>query len=87
MDAALYRSTDKGEKWEKLGDVKDARYGPIFGKDAKQLFVLTKDGVVESARRRDDLVEAARAAEGVERHLAADVAWSTIRRATRLYLT
>ena len=48
MDAALYRSTDQGEKWEKLGDVKDARYGPIFGKDTKQLFVLTKDGVVES---------------------------------------
>ena len=48
MDGALYRTMDKGEKWEKLGDVKDARYGPIFGKDAKRLFVLTKDGVVES---------------------------------------
>lgn len=48
MDDALYRTTDKGVKWEKLGAVKDARYGPIFGKDAKHLFVLTKDGVVES---------------------------------------
>jgi hypothetical protein len=48
MDDALFRTTDKGEKWEKLGDAKDARYGPIFGKDAKHLFVLTKDGVVES---------------------------------------
>ena len=48
MDNALFRTTDKGEKWAKLGDVKDARYGPIIGKDAKQLFVLTKDGVVES---------------------------------------
>jgi photosystem II stability/assembly factor-like uncharacterized protein len=48
MDDALYRTTDKGEKWEELGKVKDARYGPIFGKDAKHLFVLTKDGVVES---------------------------------------
>ena len=28
--------------------MKDARYGPIFGKDAKQLFVLTGAGVVES---------------------------------------
>jgi photosystem II stability/assembly factor-like uncharacterized protein len=48
MGDALQRTTDKGEKWEKLGDVKDARYGPIFGKDAKQMFILTKDGVVES---------------------------------------
>jgi photosystem II stability/assembly factor-like uncharacterized protein len=48
MDGALYRTTDKGEKWDKLGNVKDARYGPIFGKDAKQLFVLTGTGVAES---------------------------------------
>jgi BNR/Asp-box repeat len=48
MSGALYRTTDKGAKWEKLGDVKDARYGPLFGKDAKQLFVLTGAGVVES---------------------------------------
>jgi BNR/Asp-box repeat len=48
MDDALYRTVDKGEKWEKLGAVNDARYGPIFGKDAKQLLVLTKEGIVES---------------------------------------
>jgi hypothetical protein len=48
MDGALYKSADKGEKWDKLGDVKDARYGPIFGKDVKQMFVLTGAGVVES---------------------------------------
>jgi hypothetical protein len=49
MDDALYRTTDKGEKWENLGAIKDARYGPIFGKSAKHLFVLTKNGIVESA--------------------------------------
>jgi photosystem II stability/assembly factor-like uncharacterized protein len=49
MDDGLYRTKDKGEKWENLGEIKDARYGPIFGKSAKHLFVLTKDGVVESA--------------------------------------
>jgi hypothetical protein len=44
----LIVTIDKGENWKKLGEVKDAQYGPIFGKDAKHLFVLTKAGVVES---------------------------------------
>ena len=47
-DGALIRTTDAGKTWEKVGDVKDGRYGPIFGKDAKQMFVLTGAGVVES---------------------------------------
>jgi hypothetical protein len=34
--------------WKKLGQLKDALYGPVFGKNAKHLFVLTRAGVVES---------------------------------------
>jgi photosystem II stability/assembly factor-like uncharacterized protein len=47
-EGALLKGTEKGAKWEKVADVKDARYGPIFGKDAKHLFVLTTAGVIES---------------------------------------
>jgi hypothetical protein len=47
-DGALHKTTDAGATWTKLGAVKDGRYGPVFGKDAKQLFVLTGAGVVES---------------------------------------
>jgi photosystem II stability/assembly factor-like uncharacterized protein len=49
VDGALLTTTDQGKTWKKLSDLKDGRYGPVFGKDAKQMFVLTKDGVVESA--------------------------------------
>jgi photosystem II stability/assembly factor-like uncharacterized protein len=45
---ALIRTTDKGESWEQVGTVKDGRFGPVSGKDAKHLFVLTGTGVVES---------------------------------------
>ncbi len=48
VEGALLKGTDKGAKWEKVSDVAGARYGPIFGKDAKHLFVLTNAGVVES---------------------------------------
>lgn len=48
VEGALLKGTDKGAKWEKVSEVKNARYGPIFGKDAKQLFVLTTAGVLES---------------------------------------
>jgi hypothetical protein len=48
VEGGLIASADKGATWKKLGEVKDAQYGPIFGKDAKYLFVLTKPGVVES---------------------------------------
>jgi len=47
-DEGIITTTDKGETWKKIGEVKDAQYGPIFGKDAKHMFVLTKAGVVES---------------------------------------
>ena len=47
-DGGLIRTTDRGETWTKLSAVKDGRYGPVSGKDAKHLFVLTGAGVVES---------------------------------------
>ena len=49
VEGALLKGTEKGAKWEKVSDVKDARYGPVFGKDAKHLFLLTAAGVIESA--------------------------------------
>ena len=48
VDGGMIATTDQGHTWRKLGEVKDAQYGPIFGKDAKHLFVLTKSGVTES---------------------------------------
>ncbi|MBP3957121.1 hypothetical protein J8F10_17795 [Gemmata sp. G18] len=48
VEGALLKGTEKGAKWEKVSDVKDARYGPVFGKDAMHLFVLTASGVIES---------------------------------------
>jgi hypothetical protein len=47
-DGALIRTADKGATWEKVGTVKDGRFGPVFGKDGKHLFVLTGGGVIES---------------------------------------
>jgi photosystem II stability/assembly factor-like uncharacterized protein len=47
-DGALIKTTNKGEKWDKVCDLKDGRFGPVFGKDAKQMFVLTGAGVVET---------------------------------------
>jgi hypothetical protein len=49
VEGALITSSDKGETWKKVSDLKDGRYGPIFGKDARQMFVLTGAGIVESA--------------------------------------
>lgn len=48
VDGAIIASTDKGENWKKVCDFKDGRYGPIFGKDTKQMFVLTQAGIVET---------------------------------------
>lgn len=48
VDGGLIATTDKGETWKKLGEIKDAQYGPVFGKNSEQMFVLTKAGVVES---------------------------------------
>jgi BNR/Asp-box repeat len=49
VEGALLTTTDQGKTWKKVSDLKDGRYGPVFGKDVKQLFVLTKDGIVESS--------------------------------------
>jgi photosystem II stability/assembly factor-like uncharacterized protein len=48
VDGGLIATADRGETWKKVGEVKDAQYGPVFGKDARHLFVLTKAGVAES---------------------------------------
>jgi photosystem II stability/assembly factor-like uncharacterized protein len=47
-EGGLVRTTDTGKTWEKVSEVKDGRYGPIFGKDAKHFFLLTGAGVAES---------------------------------------
>jgi photosystem II stability/assembly factor-like uncharacterized protein len=48
VDGALIKTTDAGKSWDKVCDLKDGRYGPIFGKDGRQMFVLTGAGVIES---------------------------------------
>lgn len=48
VDGALILTADKGETWKKVCDLKDGRYGPIFGKDSKHMFVLTGAGIVET---------------------------------------
>ena len=44
----LLLTKDKGATWNKVCDVKDAQYGPIFGRNTAHMFVLTKSGPVES---------------------------------------
>lgn len=48
LDDALIASSDKGLTWKKQGTLRGGRYGPIFGKGARHLFVLTTAGIVES---------------------------------------
>lgn len=48
VDGALIASSDAGETWKKVSEVKKGRFGPVFGTDAKHLFLLTNDGVIES---------------------------------------
>jgi photosystem II stability/assembly factor-like uncharacterized protein len=44
----LVKTTDAGAHWEKVCELKDGRMGPVFGKDAKHMFVLTGAGIRES---------------------------------------
>lgn len=44
----LISTSDQGQSWKRLSDVKDGICGPVFGKDARQLFVLTNGGIRES---------------------------------------
>jgi uncharacterized protein (TIGR03067 family) len=48
VDGALIVSKDQGVTWEKRGDLKAGRVGPILGKDAQHLLVLTAAEIVES---------------------------------------
>jgi photosystem II stability/assembly factor-like uncharacterized protein len=48
VDGALLSTGDQGKTWAKLSDLKDGQYGPVFGRDSKQMLVLTKSGIVES---------------------------------------
>ncbi len=73
VEGALLSTADKGASWMKVSELKEGRFGPIFGKDAKHLFVLTGGDILESRDGGADLVEADRAAQGVEGRLGADV--------------
>jgi photosystem II stability/assembly factor-like uncharacterized protein len=48
VEGALVTTTDRGQTWKKAGPLADGRFGPVFGKDAGHLFVLTGKGIVES---------------------------------------
>ena len=48
VDDGLIATSDKGETWKQMGFVRDAQYGPIFGENSQHMFVLTKNGPVES---------------------------------------
>jgi photosystem II stability/assembly factor-like uncharacterized protein len=48
VEGALIATADRGRSWQKVCDLKDGRFGPVFGKDARHLFVLTGAGIVES---------------------------------------
>jgi photosystem II stability/assembly factor-like uncharacterized protein len=48
VEEGMIATTDGGATWKRVGQIKDAQYGPVFGSDAKHMFVLTKAGVVES---------------------------------------
>lgn len=47
-DTSLITTADKGETWKKICDLKDGKYGPVFGKTAQQMFVLTPAGIIET---------------------------------------
>jgi hypothetical protein len=49
VEGALIATTDQGESWKQVCALKDARFGPVFGKDGRHLFVLTTAGIIESA--------------------------------------
>ncbi len=49
VDGALLSTADRGKTWAKVSEIKDGQYGPVFGRDSKHLFVLTRTGIVESA--------------------------------------
>jgi photosystem II stability/assembly factor-like uncharacterized protein len=48
VEGALLSTADQGKTWARVSDVKGGRYGPIFGRDARHLFVLAEGGILES---------------------------------------
>jgi photosystem II stability/assembly factor-like uncharacterized protein len=48
VEGALISTWDQGKTWRKISDLKDGRFGPIFGKTADHVFVLTGAGIIES---------------------------------------
>jgi hypothetical protein len=48
VEGALIASSDQGKTWRKLSEVKDGRSGPVFGKNAQHLLVLTATHIRES---------------------------------------
>jgi photosystem II stability/assembly factor-like uncharacterized protein len=48
VDGALLATTDAGKSWKKLSGLAGGRYGPVFGRDTRHMFVLTGDGIAES---------------------------------------
>jgi hypothetical protein len=48
VEGALIASDNKGATWQKIAAVKDGRYGPVFGRSPRHMFLLTKAGIVES---------------------------------------
>jgi hypothetical protein len=48
VDGALITSKDLGKTWDQVGQVKGGLFGPVFGKDDKQVFITTSAGILES---------------------------------------
>ena len=48
VDGSIITSKDQGKTWESIATIKNGTFGPIFGKDEKQMFVLTTAGVVST---------------------------------------
>jgi hypothetical protein len=46
VDGAIITSKDGGRTWEQVAAIKNGQFGPVFGKDEKQMFVLTQSGIV-----------------------------------------
>lgn len=44
----MLTTTDKGSTWNEISPIKDGRYGPILGRTAEHLFLLTAAGIIES---------------------------------------
>jgi photosystem II stability/assembly factor-like uncharacterized protein len=49
VDGALIKTGDQGKSWQKISDVKGGIFGPVFGKTAAHLFILTQAGIIESS--------------------------------------